>query len=116
MRAFLVLFLILFFAVFGWADVLIVDVPISEFNISDGSIFMENGVYFHTPGAPKLPCREVTVALPPGAIFESVRFYGTRNELGDISIPPMEPALPISNKEEIVARIWRAHEEVKNKY
>lgn len=91
MRLYLMLFFTLFFAVFGWADVLIVDVPISEFHISDGTVFMENGVYFHTPGAPKLPCRKLTIALPPGAIIESVSFHGTRNELADLSIPSMEP-------------------------
>jgi len=116
MRLYLMLFFTLLFAVFGWADVLIVDVPISEFHISNGTVFMENGVYFHTPGAPKLPCRKLTIALPPGAIVESVSFHGTRNELADLSIPSMEPTWPLSNHADAIARIWESYEKIKNKY
>lgn len=116
MRVYLMLFFILFFIVSGRADVLIVDVPIPEYSISNETIIMKNGVYIHTPGAPKLPCMKLTVALPPGALFESVKFHGIRNELGEFTIPPMELALPISYKPNAVARIWESYEKIKNKY
>ncbi len=106
MRLFFMLFFILFFVVSGRADVLIIDVPIPEYSISNETIIVENGVYLHTPGAPKLPCRKLTIALPPGALFESVKFHGIRNELGEFTIPPAEPAFPISNKPKAVDRIW----------
>ena len=57
---------------FCWAEVLVVEVPAPEFTISDDKLFVKNAGYHDVPGAPKLPCTKTTIALPPGAICESV--------------------------------------------
>ncbi len=103
------------FIIFSWADVLIVDVPASEYTISDNTLIVENGGHFHSPGAPNVPCRKVTIALPPGAIFESVEFYGTYDEIGYATITPMLPALPLVNEEDIIAKIWESYEKLRDR-
>ncbi len=110
MRLCLVFLLVLF----SWADVLFVDVPISEFSISDSTVVVEDGAYIHTPGAPNVPCRKLTIALPPGAIFESITFHGTREERGIIAIAPAPPALPLLNEESIIAKIWGSYYKIKD--
>ncbi len=102
--------------IFSWADVLIVDVPIPEYQISDNMINMEKGAYIHLPGAPSLPGRKLTIALPPGAIFESVKFYGTREELTSCAIAPMLPALPLTNKGNAIAKIWESYKISKDRF
>ncbi len=110
------LYLIFLIALFSWADVLFVDVPISEYSISDNTIITENGVYIHSPGAPNLPCRKLTFALPPGAIFESVKFYGTRKELTNLTILPVAPALPLINEENVIAKVWKSFEKLRDRF
>ncbi len=108
--------LIFFIALLSWADLLMIDVPISDYHIDNGLIVMEDGAYIHVPGAPKVPCRKLTIALPPGAIVESATFHGMREELGSFTIPPMEPALPITPVEDVVSQIWESYENQKNRF
>lgn len=81
----------------GWSDVLIFDVPAPEYTIVDNELIVENSAFINTTGAPNLPCRKLTITLPPGAIVESIDFYATREELGNIFIPPAKPPLPLMN-------------------
>ncbi len=89
--------LIFIITLFSRADVLSVSVSAPEYLILDGNIVVQDGAYINRPGAPNLPCRKVTIALPPGAIVESVNFSATRQEIGSVSIPPTEPLLPMLN-------------------
>ncbi len=100
------LWLILTIAFWGQSNVLTVDVPSLEYRITDNKLLTKNGQYLNTPGVPKLPCRKLTIALPPGTVLESVQFYGTRNELETLEIAPTEPMLPLIDKKDIISRTW----------
>jgi len=74
-----------------------VSIPAPRYSIVEDGISAEDATYMHPPGAPNLPCRTVTIALPPGAVVQSVNFTGSRQELGTADIPPVAPLLPMSN-------------------
>lgn len=89
--------LILFVALLGWADVLVVSVPAPTYELSDGELVVTDATYKHTFGAPNLPCKTVTIAVPSGAIVENVRFHGARTEIGNLSIEAQYPPLNLSD-------------------
>lgn len=70
-------------------------IPAPQYNMAENGIRVEDATYGHPPGAPNLPCRTVTIAIPPGAVVESVSFCGTRQELGVAEITPADPLLPM---------------------
>ncbi len=107
--------ILFFIIIFSWADVLVVDVPLSQYSIIDNEIIMKNGSYMDIPGAPKLPCRKLTIALPPSAICESVEFYGTWQKIGSVTIPPIEPVLPLMQDEKIITKSSQMYGEIKDR-
>ena len=107
--------LMFFIALFCWADILLVDVAMPEYQISEDDIAMEHAAYISTPGAPNLPTRNITIALPPGAILEYAKFYGTREELGEFTILPAKPPLPLMGGE-AVAKVWESYKNQKERF
>jgi hypothetical protein len=79
------------------ADVLSVEVPAPDFSIEENAVVTQNGHYTTAAGLPKLPCRRITIALPPDAVLESVEFHGNREEFSRMDVNPCEPFLPRSN-------------------
>lgn len=100
---------------FGWADVLTVNVPAPEYQIINDDIKIMKAHYLHPAGAPNLAGKKVTIALPPGAIIENVNFSGVRSELGEFVIPPVLPAFPLSG-EVVQQEIWAQFEKQKEKF
>jgi hypothetical protein len=94
-------YLIFIITLSGWAHILSINVPAPEYQILDGKILVEHGSYINPPGAPNLPCRNLTIALPPGAIVEHVNCSGSREELTSISVLPAPPILPMINDNSI---------------
>ena len=80
--------------IFGWSSVLTVNVPVPEYIIANGRLVVPNGAYVSTVGAPNVPSRAVTIALPPGAIVQMVNFRGARQEIGKAFIAAAQPPLP----------------------
>ena len=107
--------LMFFIALFCWADILLVDVAMPEYQISEDEIAMEHAAYISTPGAPNLPSRNVTIALPPGAIFEFAKFYGARERLGTYTVSPRQPILPLMN-DDAIAAVWASYETERQKF
>ena len=97
-------------------EVLVVDVPVPEFDVVDNEIFAQDAAYLDVPGAPRLPCTKITVALPPGAICESVEFSGTREKFGDYTAQPAEPLLPLMEDEKMIAKSFQTYEHSRNKF
>lgn len=97
------------------ADMISVDVPAPDFSIMENTVISESGHYTTTAGLPKLPCRRLTVAVPPGAFLESVKFRGNLLELTQIEITPCEPFLPLSNRSAI-SRVLETYEERKESF
>ncbi|MDI6839331.1 MAG: C25 family cysteine peptidase [bacterium] len=68
-------------------------------------------------GAPYLPAKIYTVAIPPGAVVKSVDVTGTRNELpGTYNIMPTPPSLPLNDYQEIVAQLMEQYNANKDKF
>jgi len=89
--------LILFVILSGYADVLTVNVPASEYKLSGEELTVDGATYKHLSGAPNLPCKTITIALPPAAIVENVNFHGSRIEIGKLAIQPRLPPLHLSD-------------------
>lgn len=102
-------------AIFSWAHVLNINVPAPENQILNNTIIVEDCAYINTPGAPNLPCKTVTVALPPGAIVETVEFHGAREEIGTVTIFPSQPMLPLMN-DDVVAKMEELYEHQKKMF
>ena len=54
------------------AGVISVEVPAPDFEILDGRLIVEDVAYQNEIGAPNVPCRIITLAVPPGAIVQRV--------------------------------------------
>lgn len=96
------LFMIIFLVASGWAHVLTVHVPAPTFNISGDNLVVDGAVYMNAPGAPNVPGKTVTVALPPGAIIEFVEFNGTRTEIGECLLSPACAPIPLGEHVNVV--------------
>jgi hypothetical protein len=94
------------------AGVLWVDVPMPEYQIADNAISIEDAAYVNVPGAPNLPCKKLTIALPPGALFEYAKFYGTREEITELAVSPAQPPLPLMD-DGALAQVWQLYEHQK---
>ncbi len=79
----------------GWSSVLRVTVPASEYEFEDGQLVVSDAAYVNTMGAPNVPSKTVTLALPPGAIVHAVRFRGERQEIGKAIVEAAQPSLPL---------------------
>jgi hypothetical protein len=102
----------MFFAT-GWANVLRLDVTAPEYSLEKDRLTVCGAAYNNPIGAPALPCRVITIALPPGAVLETVDFRGAWRELGVVVIPPAQPPLPLSYgaaTEEVLEQFGRASE------
>jgi hypothetical protein len=97
------------------AHVLNITVPAPDYQIAGDKIIVEHCVYINPPGAPNLPCRKVSIALPPGALVETVSFYGSRERIARVAIPPAQPALPMVN-DDVAKSILALYEYQKNEY
>lgn len=103
------------FATLCFGHVLSVDIPAPEYHIVDGTLVTENTAFLNAPGTPNVPCRKVTIALPPGALVESVSFFGTRHLIGSILIPAAQPMLPLMNGD-AVTQLYRMYQKQKEAY
>ncbi len=108
-------YLIFLITASSWSNVLYVNVPAPDYEIAGSKFIVENGDYLNTPGAPNLPCRKMTLCLPPGAVIESMKFSGTRKEIGDFDIPPTKPSLPMTDKA-AVSRIMESYNKFKDNF
>jgi hypothetical protein len=109
-------FISLFFILcLAGSDEMVVDVPAPEFDVAKGQLLVEEGAFIHPPGAPNLPSQNLTIAVPPGAIVESVAFQGTRRAAGQAAVPAARPSLPMSGKE-AANRILAYHEDQKRDF
>jgi len=81
----------------GGSDELVVEIPAPEFTLSGGVLEVDGCDYLVKPGAPRLPCKNITLALRPGAIVDSVSFSGERQIVGKVNVPAARPALPMTD-------------------
>ena len=95
MKPISILLMVLFLAVSTAAEVLTVDVEAPEYRLVNEVLVAEECSFINPIGAPNLPCRKVTIALPPGALVESVRFSGARQQIGNAMVGPAFPMLPL---------------------
>lgn len=98
------------------AQVLNINIPAPEFNIVDGKIIAPQCAYINEPGAPNIPNRKISIALPPGALIESVEFHGAREKIGQIEILPAQPARPLAQDNEVMKSIQTWYEYNKKKH
>lgn len=94
----------------GRAGVISVDVPAPHFEVLNGCLIAEDVAYQNEIGAPDVPCRMVTIAVPPGAVVQRVKFHGIRQATGNVSIEPAPPPFPLTYGE-AVEELQRTFEE-----
>ena len=83
---------------FTLSNMLQVDVPAPEFQIAANRLIVEDCSYTTMIGAPHLPSKRITIALPPGAIVTGVNFYGVRTEAGECAVELTMAPLPMSGE------------------
>ena len=110
------LFILFFLTLYSWGHVLGVTVEAPEFRLVDDELVVEDGSYINIPGAPNLPCKTVTIALPPGAIVEGVNFVGMKMEIGSCAISPTPSPLPLIDDENLLKKIQGSYELKRNKF
>jgi len=115
MKRALVILLLLSWVYPVQAEILRVDVPAPDFSLRENAVLTESGHYTTIAGMPKLPCRRVTIAVPPDAVIESVEFHGVREAYARMEIAPLEPTLPMSNRS-AMARVSDQAEERKARF
>jgi hypothetical protein len=92
-----------------------IDVPAPDYEISYHTFTVDDGVYLNAIGAPAVPSRRITIALPPGAMVEQVDFLGTRHDAGYAILQATLPPVPLSNTYG-VEELWRAYLRNKDQY
>ncbi|UCC11551.1 MAG: T9SS type A sorting domain-containing protein, partial [candidate division WOR-3 bacterium] len=75
-----------------------VDVPAPEYTIQERQFVVEKCAFINEIGAPRIPCRIVTIALPPGAVVTNVSFFGVRQKIGIADILPTAPPVALTDK------------------
>jgi hypothetical protein len=107
----------MFFAIFalGWSGVLMVDVPAPEYDFDGDQLIVTDAAYVSTMGAPNVPSKTVTIALPRGAIVQSVSFRGRRQEIGTTLIVAAQPPLPLMY-DDVVLDLQKRFQSARNKY
>jgi hypothetical protein len=98
------------------AEVLTVTVPSLEARIEGGELIISECSFITVPGAPIVPSKKVTIALPPGALVESVGFSGSRIPIGYCEIIPAHPMLPMENLDAISSLFGIYEKQKKNYY
>lgn len=98
------------------AEVMSITVPAPEVRIEGGELIISGCSFITVPGAPILPSKKVTIALPPGALVESVDFSGLRTALGYCEIIPAHPILPMENDNAISSLFGIYKKQKKNYY
>jgi hypothetical protein len=98
------------------AQVLNINVPAPEFEIENGNVIAPECVYINAPGAPNLPNRKISIALPSGAFIESVEFHGMRETIANVDLPPAQPAQPLRTGDGVLENIQANYEYNKRKY
>ncbi|MHC4941997.1 MAG: C25 family cysteine peptidase [Planctomycetota bacterium] len=106
---------LLFCLMLAGSEEMKVEVPAPDFKISQGNVLVEGGAFLHPPGAPNLPCRNLTIAVPPGAIVEAVEFSGSRKAAGTAVVQAAKPPLPLSGGE-AAKRVMASCEKQKRKF
>ena len=109
------LFMLTALFVMGWSGVLTVNVPTPDYDFDDGRLFVQDAAYVSPMGAPNVPSRIVNIALPPGAIVETVDFHGERQAVGTMSMAAAQPSLPLLH-DEVVADLQERFERTRDKY
>jgi len=79
----------------GWSSMYTTEIPAPAYELVEGRLVIADAAYMNPVGAPDVPCRIVTVALPPGAIVQSVSFSGARILVGNILLESSQPPLPM---------------------
>jgi hypothetical protein len=97
------------------AEMMVVTVPSLDARIEDGKLIISECSFITVPGAPVLPSKKVSIALPPGALVESVTFSGSRIPLGYCEIIPAHPMLPMENLDAI-SSLFGIYEKQKRNY
>ncbi len=97
------------------AEMLSVTVPAPEARIENGELIISDCSFLTIPGAPILPSKKVSIALPPGALVEAVDFSGLRMVLGFCELLPAHPILPMENYN-AVSSLFGIYEKQKKNY
>jgi hypothetical protein len=108
-------YLLCAFIVTSVTRTLSIDVPVPDYEISYHTLTVNDGVYLNAIGAPAVPSRRITIALPPGALVEKVDFSGTRYDAGYAMLEATFPPLPLSITHG-VEELWRAYLRNKDQY
>ena len=108
---------ITFFAIctLGWSGVLTVNVPVPEYEFVDGQLAVRDAAYFNTMGSPNVPSKTVTIALPPGAIVQTVDFRGQRQEIGNAIITAAQPPISLM-KDEVSIELQQRFQNARTEY
>jgi hypothetical protein len=115
MKYFPVVVFLLFFAFSLTAEEIVVDVAAPEYQLEHDRLAVRGGSYINPMGAPGVPCRKVTIALPPGAVVESVHHSGARQELGYALIEPAYPMVPLMD-DNVFAGVMERYEQNRKLY
>jgi hypothetical protein len=94
----------------GSSSIYPIDIPAPEYQLVEGRLVTSDAAYINPIGAPDVPCRIITVALPPGAIVQGVNFSGVREEIGTAIVEPAQPPLPLIH-DHATAELQRNFEE-----
>lgn len=91
-----------------WANILTVNVPSCDFTLNNDRFTAINAAHVNPYGMPDVPCRVITIALPPGAKLSRVDFHGSWRPIGNIDIKPALPPVPLD--------FGDAHQDLQRKY
>jgi hypothetical protein len=106
---------LLAFLVFGWSDVVSIRIPAPKYKIVDEYLLVTDAAYLNPAGAPDVPSRVVTIALPPGAMATAVHFRGSRQIIGSMQIPAAQPPFSLACGDAFVS-LQRVFEESRARY
>ena len=88
--------------VIGRSGVLTIDVPAPEYEFVGDRLTVTDAAYMNPIGAPDIPSKTFTIALPPGAIVQRVNFRGVRQEVGTTFMAATQPPLPLVNDDVVI--------------
>jgi hypothetical protein len=106
----------LLFMAFASAQVLIVSVDAPSFDIIEETLITAPCARINAYGAPDLPNKKITIALPPGARVQSVEFSGQREPVARLRILPAPGPRPLILDQNVLDDITRIYEANAVKY